>query len=112
MNLLENALRATAAGGKVTLSVAVDAGEARVRVEDTGSGIAPEDLPHLFERFYRADAARQQPGGSGLGLAIVEWIVRMHGGAIEVESQRGRGSCFTVTLPLDGGNRTYAGRGF
>lgn len=104
MNLLENAFRATPAGGQVKLSVTSNASGAQVQVQDTGSGIAPEDLPRIFERFYRADPARQQTdrGGSGLGLAIVEWIVRMHGGSIAVKSQVGRGSCFTLTFPLDG----------
>ena len=104
MNLLANALRATPAGGQVKLSVTSDAGGAHVQVQDTGSGIAPEDLPHIFERFYRADPARRQTdeGGSGLGLAIVAWIVRMHGGSIAMKSQVGQGSCFTLTFPLDG----------
>lgn len=102
MNLLENALRYTNPGGQVSLSVAKSGGRAQLKVRDTGIGIAPEHLPHLFERFYRADPARKQTGGSssGLGLAIVEWIVRVHGGTITVESQPGQGSCFTVSLPL------------
>lgn len=68
---------------------------------DTGIGIASEHLPHIFERFYRADPARGQTGesSSGLGLSIVEWIVRLHDGAVAVESQVGHGSCFTVRLP-------------
>jgi signal transduction histidine kinase len=67
-----------------------------------GIGIAPEHLPHIFERFYRSDAARSRTGGSssGLGLSIVEWVVCAHGGAVAVESRVGRGSSFTVTLPL------------
>lgn len=102
MNLLENALRSTNPGGQVSLTVETVQKKAQLMVCDTGIGIAPEHLPHLFERFYRADPARGQTGGSstGLGLAIVEWIVRIHGGTIAVSSQVDQGSCFTVTLPL------------
>ncbi|MDQ2715129.1 MAG: HAMP domain-containing histidine kinase [Chloroflexota bacterium] len=102
MNLLENALRYTNPGGQVSLTVGTAQNRAHLVVRDTGIGIAQAHLPHLFERFYRADAAREQTGGSssGLGLAIVEWIVRVHGGTITVESQPGQGSCFTVMLPL------------
>ncbi|MFL5695320.1 MAG: sensor histidine kinase, partial [Ktedonobacteraceae bacterium] len=72
-----------------------------VKVSDTGIGIAPEDTPHIFERFYRADRARsRERGGSGLGLAIVQSIVQEHQGTIEVESTLGKGSIFTVTLPV------------
>lgn len=111
MNLLENALRATPVGGQVLLTVTTGTAGVLLRVQDSGSGIAPQDLPHIFERFYRADPARRQSdgSGSGLGLAIVEWIVRMHGGAITVESQVGQGSCFTVTLP-PGGKITHSAR--
>jgi heavy metal sensor kinase len=102
MNLLDNALYYTNAGGKVEVSVDKARNMARLAVRDTGVGIAPQHLPHIFERFYRADPARQHMagGGSGLGLAIVEWIVRVHGGTISVDSQVGHGSCFTVLLPL------------
>jgi signal transduction histidine kinase len=72
-----------------------------LQVHDTGVGIAAEHLPHLFERFYRVDAARARAdGGSGLGLAIAQWIAQAHGGQISVESELGRGSTFTVRLPL------------
>jgi len=71
-----------------------------VKVSDTGIGIAAEDVPHIFERFYRADRVRsREHGGSGLGLAIVESIVREHGGSVEVESRQGEGSVFRVRLP-------------
>jgi heavy metal sensor kinase len=102
LNLLDNAIRSTEPGGQVLLSLQATSSEAQLAVRDTGIGIAPEHLPHLFERFYRADPSRRRDFGSGtgLGLAIVEWIVRAHGGSIVVESQMGRGSCFTVTLPL------------
>lgn len=102
MNLLDNAIRYTNAGGQVQVNVAATRSEAHLVVRDTGIGIAPEHLPHIFERFYRADPARRRTGGSssGLGLAIVAWIVRTHGGSVVVSSQVGRGSCFTVTVPL------------
>ncbi len=103
MNLVENAVRYTNPGGRVTVTVEAQQDQALLLVRDTGIGIAPEHLPHLFERFYRADPARRRTGGSsssGLGLSIVEWIVRAHGGTVAVESRVGRGSSFTVTLPL------------
>jgi len=99
-NLLSNALRHTPRGGRV--SVQVDrAGEwARMRVADTGSGIAPEDLPHVFDRFYRGDRSRSRAGGgAGLGLAIARQLVTAHGGHIEVSSPSGAGTTFTITLP-------------
>ncbi len=103
MNLLENAVRYTNPGGRVTVTVEAQQDHALLSVRDTGIGIAPEHLPHIFERFYRADPARRRAGGSsssGLGLSIVEWVVHAHGGAVAVESRVGRGSSFTVTLPL------------
>ncbi len=104
MNLVENAVRYTNPGGRVTVTVEAQQDQALLSVRDTGIGIAPEHLPHIFERFYRADPARRRTGGSssssGLGLSIVEWVVHAHGGAVAVESRVGRGSSFTVTLPL------------
>ncbi|GGW53850.1 two-component sensor histidine kinase [Streptomyces lucensis JCM 4490] len=98
-NLVGNALRATAPGGTVTLSVTRVGDAAVLRVRDTGKGIPPEQLSHLFDRFWRADAARgRATGGSGLGLAIARQIVTDHGGTIEVASQVGTGTTFTVTL--------------
>jgi two-component system sensor histidine kinase BaeS len=86
----------------VSVSVAEDAGRAVLRVADTGTGIAPEHLPHVFERFYRADPSRARAdGGAGLGLAIGEWIAQAHGGEISVDSTLGQGSTFTVRLPLN-----------
>ncbi len=109
-NLLENAVRYTPEGGEVTLSLGVEqnnskypGGVARLQVRDTGTGIAPEHLPHLFERFYRVDKARSRAlGGAGLGLAIVKYIIEAHNGQVLVESQPGKGSTFTVVLPLQG----------
>jgi signal transduction histidine kinase len=101
LNLTDNALKYTPAGGRVTLAWERADGWVRVAVADTGIGIAPENLPHLFERFYRADKARsREQGGTGLGLAIAKWIAEAHGGKILVESQVGKGSTFTVLLPL------------
>ena len=100
MNLLDNAIRHTPPGGRVEVALETGAGDFRVRVSDTGSGIAPEALPHIFERFYRGDAARsRQDGGFGLGLAIVKWVAESHGGSVAVESEPGAGSAFEVTLP-------------
>ncbi len=100
INLVDNALRYTPAGGNVRVVVTEQGGWAELRVEDTGVGIGVQHLPHVFERFYRADTARARPdGGSGLGLAISQWIAQAHGGQISVESELGRGSTFTVRLP-------------
>jgi two-component system OmpR family sensor kinase len=100
MNLLENALTYTGSGGKITLSIEVIASHICLRVTDTGMGIAPEHIEHIFKRFYRTNKARSRAqGGTGLGLSIVDWIVKMHQGTITVESQLEQGSVFTVTLP-------------
>jgi len=75
-------------------------GNARIEIRDSGIGISDKDLPHIFERFYRADQARsRETGGSGLGLAIARWIVNLHGGSIEAQSTLGNGSVFRITLP-------------
>jgi heavy metal sensor kinase len=101
INLVDNALRYTSAQGRVNVAVSSQAGWAELRVEDAGVGIAAEHLPHLFERFYRADTARARTdGGSGLGLAIAHWITEAHGGQISVESEVGHGSTFIVRIPL------------
>lgn len=108
MGLVDNALTYTNAGGTVVLNVKVRDEHAYFSVCDTGIGIAPEDVAHIFERFYRADRARSRAaGGSGLGLAIVEWVVRAHGGSVSVESQEGQGSTFTVILPLAASKFTH-----
>ncbi|MGC0375953.1 sensor histidine kinase [Streptomyces sp. SAI-229] len=105
-NLVGNAIRATAAGGSVTLALTTRRELAVVEVRDTGKGIAAEDLPHLFDRFWRADASRgRATGGSGLGLAVARQIVTDHRGTIEARSTVGVGTTFTVVLPMapDGG---------
>ena len=100
-NLLSNALRYTRAGGTITLAATVQAETVQLCVQDTGTGIAPEALPHIFERCYRADPSRQhENGSSGLGLAIAKSIVEAHGGTIGVESTVGRGTTFTINLPV------------
>jgi signal transduction histidine kinase len=99
-NLVSNALRHTPPGGTVTLRAAPTPGGVTVSVSDTGEGILPEDIPHVFERFYRGDKSRNRlSGGAGLGLAIAKGIVEAHAGNIDVESERGRGTNFTFTLP-------------
>jgi signal transduction histidine kinase len=100
-NLLDNALRHTPAGGTVTVTADRDPAGVRITVADTGEGIAAEHLPHIFERFYRADAARTRThGGSGIGLAIVHAIITEHGGRVVAASDGpGRGTTFTATLP-------------
>ena len=100
INLLDNAIRHTPQGGSVTVTLQSSANNIRLTVEDTGSGIATEHLPHIFERFYRADPARdRESGGTGLGLAIAQEIALAHNGTINVESEIGKGSVFTVELP-------------
>ena len=99
-NLLSNALRHTQAGGRVTVRVARSGEQAQIQVADTGSGIAPEDLAHVFDRFYRGDKGRgRRGGGAGLGLAIARQLVTAHGGQITVTSQPGQGTTFTLVLP-------------
>ncbi len=100
-NLLDNALNYTQAGGKVRVSLYIEADEAITKVEDTGCGIPEEDLSYIFERFFRVDRARARiGGGTGLGLAIVSEIVAKHGGRVWVESEEGKGSSFYFALPL------------
>ncbi len=99
-NLVSNALRHTTQG-EIVLSVSAEKGSVQLKVSDTGSGIPPEDLPFVFDRFYRADKSRQRTGdtSSGLGLAIAKAFVEAHGGIITVESIPGRGTTFTLTFP-------------
>jgi heavy metal sensor kinase len=110
LNLIENAVKYTPRGGHVSVQLGTSdskglpdgRGTVLLTVADTGIGIAPGDLPHIFDRFWRADSARTRTGarpGAGLGLAISKWIAEAHGGAIEVQSRPGRGTTFTVTFP-------------
>jgi two-component system OmpR family sensor kinase/two-component system sensor histidine kinase BaeS len=99
-NLLGNALRHTPAGGRVAVRVERSGEKAQIRVSDTGAGIAPEDLPHVFDRFYRGDKSRsRRGGGAGLGLAIARQLVAAHGGQIEASSAIGNGTTFTIWFP-------------
>lgn len=101
VNLLDNAIKYTPAGGNARLSIAVEDSSAVIEVSDTGRGVPQTALPHIFERFYRqTDSRDSRVTGFGLGLAISKWIADAHGGSINVESQEGQGSRFTVRLPL------------
>lgn len=100
-NLLKNALTHTPGGGSITVAAAQNGKWVEVSVADTGEGIPVEDLPHIFERFYRVDKSRARAtGGTGLGLTIAKRLVEAHGGTITVESTLGKGSCFSFALPL------------
>ncbi len=99
-NLVSNALRYTPAGGQITLSAEPEPNQVLLKVQDTGAGIDPEDLPNIFRRFYRADKSRQQNGESGLGLAIARSIVEAHEGSIAAASTPGQGTTFLIRLPI------------
>jgi signal transduction histidine kinase len=100
-NLLENAIKYTAEDGRITLSIFSEDGWARLEVRDTGVGIAPQDLPYVFDRFYRVDKTRSRSnGGTGLGLAMVKEIAERHGGKVAVTSKPGEGSIFSVWLRI------------
>lgn len=100
VNLIQNSLKFTPAGGRVDVEARLDNGSLSVTVSDTGVGIEPEDLPRIFERFYKGDRARGG-AGSGLGLAVVKHTAEAHGGAVRAESEPGKGSRFTLSLPLE-----------
>jgi heavy metal sensor kinase len=104
LNLMSNAIEYTPAGGSVTLGLACVGDWARVTVTDTGPGIPQDELPHIFERFYRVDRSRKRTerGGAGLGLSIAYWITRSHDGRLEVASEVGKGTTFSVWLPQSG----------
>jgi signal transduction histidine kinase len=105
-NLLANALTHTPAGGRIEISARRSDERIETSVSDTGSGIAPEHLPHVFDRFYRTDASRNRStGGTGLGLAIVRQLVRAQGGEVVAASEAGRGTVISFTLPAEGGVR-------
>jgi signal transduction histidine kinase len=103
LNLVTNAIKYTPAGGKVELGLGQHPDTMTFAVRDTGIGIAAADVDHIFERFWRADRVRSrlsERGGFGLGLAISQWIAQAHGGTLTAASRLGRGTLFTVTLPL------------
>ena len=104
-NLMENAVKYTQQGGVVKVTLQRQGREAHLVVTDNGPGIPKENLPHIFDRFYRVDKARsREKGGTGLGLSIVHQLVLLHGGAIRVESEEGKGASFIVELPLHQGS--------
>jgi two-component system sensor histidine kinase BaeS len=105
INLIANSLKFTPSGGYIHLKAETADAGITISVKDSGCGIVPEDLPYIFERFYRADKSRNRmTGGSGIGLTIVKAIVEAHGGMIEVKSEWGMGTEFIITLP---GNQRY-----
>jgi two-component system phosphate regulon sensor histidine kinase PhoR len=102
-NLLDNALKYTPAGSRIMVAVATKEREVEIRVQDNGPGIPAEDLPHIFERFYRVDKGRsREKGGTGLGLSIVKHIVQLHGGRVWAESAPGQGTTIGFSLPRCG----------
>ena len=104
-NLIHNAVKYTPQEGTISVTVECTDTLAKISVRDTGIGMDPQEIPHIFDRFYRVDKARSRAtGGTGLGLSIAHKIVTLHGGRIEVESEIGEGSDFTVILPIQGGN--------
>jgi signal transduction histidine kinase len=103
VNLVDNAIKYTPPGGWVRIALAAAPAQAIIRVEDNGAGIAADQLQYIFERFYRADQARNRDdpaAGFGLGLAICNWVTHAHGGTLEVVSRLGHGSCFLIRLPM------------
>jgi signal transduction histidine kinase len=103
LNLISNAIKYTPEDGELKIVLAQDGDFAMVDIVDSGIGIDAEHLSHIFDRFYRVDKARNRmDGGTGLGLAIVKWIAEAHGGGITVTSEVGKGSTFSVRLPVQG----------
>jgi signal transduction histidine kinase len=105
LNIMANAIQYTPQGGEVLVGLSKIGGQARIIVHDTGPGIPSEDLPFIFERFYRAEKSRTRTrsAGFGLGLSIAQWIIENHDGTIKVESTPGDGTTFAIWLPLVGG---------
>jgi signal transduction histidine kinase len=100
LSLIDNAIKYTPPGGHVHVSLKHESDDVVVTVQDTGMGISPEDLPFIFDRFYRADKVRsREVGGVGLGLSIAQWIAEAHRGSIRAESVPGEGSVFEVRIP-------------
>jgi len=100
LNLIENALKYTAANGRVTIELSTENEVVRIKIHDTGVGISPDDIQNVFKPFYRSDVSRATHGGSGLGLSIVQRIIELHKGTISVESVVNQGSTFNMTIPL------------
>ena len=107
-NVVRNAIEHSPPGGSLSVALTATSDEAAVRVTDQGVGIAPADLEHVFDRFYRGDSPRSREGGSGLGLAIARWIVERHGGHITATSTQGQGTTMTLHLPLAGPRDRHA----
>jgi two-component system phosphate regulon sensor histidine kinase PhoR len=103
VNLIDNAIKFTPPGGSINVSAVREDGAVVVRVRDSGQGLEPEEVPRVFERFYKADRSRESVG-TGLGLAVVKHTVEAHGGRVAVESARGRGATFSFTLPIEAGD--------
>ena len=100
INLLDNAIKYTSPGGTISIHAMATSTVVFIEITDSGQGIPAEAIPHIFERFYRADPSRsRQIGGAGLGLSFAKWIVEEHGGTIHVDSELDRGSTFTIRLP-------------
>ena len=109
-NLVDNAIKYSGEGACITIHVELKAPNIEIQVKDTGQGIDAAHLPKIFNRFYRVDKGRSRDqGGTGLGLAIVKHIVQYHNGRIEVESRRGKGTCFTMTIPVETEKKTVSG---
>lgn len=100
LNIVENGIKYSHVGGKVSVSSYLNNGYAKIDVKDNGIGISEEDIKYIFDRFYRADRSRKRESGSGLGLSISRWIAEAHKGGIEVKSQPAQGSMFTIKLPI------------
>jgi signal transduction histidine kinase len=98
-NLIGNAIRYTPDGALIRLDAAFEGNAVRISISDTGPGIVPEDLPHIFEMFYRGSSSRREQG-MGLGLAVVKWVADSHGWQLSARSEQGQGACFTITIPL------------
>ena len=101
LNLVSNAIKFTPDGGKITFGLSERDDSAILRVSDTGTGIPPNEVERIFDRFYQVDTSRSNQGGAGLGLSIAKWIVEAHGGTIEVKSTPNVQTVFTVRLPME-----------
>jgi two-component system phosphate regulon sensor histidine kinase PhoR len=99
INIVHNAVKFTPSGGKIVISTTLERDSVVIQVADTGMGISKEDLPHIFERFFKADRSRSS-SGTGLGLAIAKHTIQAHGGSIGVQSEEGKGSTFSLSIPL------------